>query len=464
MAAFRPALLIALLAGSIFFAWRAMDQTYVSIPLSASPSEKLALSIQTRLGDNANAHWQELIGDALAPTRQGLPDLQRAESVARSLTQYINSEDLALMIATSNGARELSLEAGLRAVPSWERALFVSDHVDARIVEGREQGLEPGELVFADQRLRERLAYARGLYSPTLNAAEAWFSDPNGRALALAGVPGFANAPASSIIYDDTRDLIIRSCAFVETLGRRVGPCRVAFIPKPAGDGLGAGLALTTLSVDGPRALAARLVKAALVQGELDRAFWSPLILGSDAELGAEASLAATMVLMRDAANVYSQPARYTEMAITAAREFEQSAQIDIAARDRALSQLGVIAQQQGALASARLIGLVHSHVDLDRLAVLSRENPGRLLGLWSALGEDLIEDSHIEGDLRIDFADWSQTARRDAALALVLFLSAIALISLVLIAGFTRRHTGALGGFERFDRGVTLLILGRES
>lgn len=460
----RPLILVGLLAGCVFFSWRAIDRSFVEIPAQAGPSETVNLAIQARLGGRGYDAWQDSIHQALVPSARNLPDPDLAASLARSLIAFAGAESLAKSILLEPGMRPGVVEADWRAIPSWQRDLQIQSSLDARFDEARALGLDPVELIFAEPFLRGRLAQSEALYGATLGATESWFTDPQGRSLTLSAVPGLAGGPDGGVLYDDVRDVVVQFCALVEASGQRMGPCRIGFLPKPRGDLIHAAAGLAMGVVPGSSKTGARIVKAASRVGTINSSYWSDILLGEDHNLGREAAMASAMVMLGDAGNVFAQADRYGDLLVSVGAEHSRSANIDIDRRDWALGAVSDIAREQGAVSTVRLLAVIGSDEDLETLSVLSRDNPAQLLGLYHVLGSDLVTIARQDSFVRVPLSDWPYEAKRDGALAVFLLTLAIALIGLVLSAGYRHRKTGAFSLYERVDRNMTLLILGRNS
>ncbi|MEQ8434503.1 MAG: hypothetical protein RIA71_09695 [Oceanicaulis sp.] len=459
-AAWRPAIFLILLAGALVFGARAASNLDLEPP-QPPEHERLAEAVQASVGDG-RAWWAGALGAALDPAIGGAPDLVLAEALAPSLPSLVAPDRLARRVIIEGGRSERHVEAVLRAVPSWRREqrleAALSEHMDA----GVRNGMSPPELVFAPEPVALRLERARALYGPAVDAVETWFSEPGGRALVLRGAPGLEHAPPGAALYGDVRDLLIQACALAEQAGRRIGQCRVVFLPKPDANLLVAGLSVSATGVDGQALVGARVLKAAAAAGLANENFIGPLVLGADPQLAREAILASTMPLISEAGERYTRPVYSAQDASGAAAAFARTTRIDEAQRDRVFAHVGAIRRDAGALAAVRMAGIIQSEADAARLAGVAERYGRQTLALHHALGPgvlDLARPAQFAQRREVSEAAW-----RNGGLAAAFLLLAIGLVVWVGLAGFYRMRGAAPGLVERVDGQVSRLILGRNS
>lgn len=451
-AAWRPVVFAALLAGAAVFTWRAgLEAQPVPAPADLSQHAR------ERLGD-PQAWWTQTLLAALNAEPGRAPDLQLAESLAPLLPELAGREHLARAVLLETRASARSLEAELRANPAWRRDRILEGALQQRF--DSSEGAVVG-LVFAPRETSVRLERARALYGPALASVEAWFADPSGRALALDQIPGLDDVPPRAVLYGDVRDTLVQGCALAEAAGRRIGPCRVGFLPKPPADPLLAGLALAVAETDGQARIGARVVKAAAAAGILDRGFATGLVLGDDETLAREAALAASMPLLAEAGERYTRPVYSSAEARSAGQEFARTLGVDTAARDRVFSRFAMIRRESGALAAVRTAGLVRSEADAQRLADLARTHGPALLGVNAALGPQMLTIDTVPAAAQTRLSE--RAVRRLSAAAALAGL-AFGMLGWVLLAGWRRARGGGPGLVERADCAVTRLILGRNS
>jgi len=457
-AIWRPAILLLLLAAALGFAVKAAAELDVAPP-ARPEEERLAEAVQTSVGDG-RGWWVEALGIALDPASGRAPDLVLAESLAPSLPRLLTPDSLARLVLVEAGRSGRHVEATLRAEPAWLRDQRLDTALRARLETAEGRGASPPELVFAPAPVSRRLGRARALYGPAADAVESWFSESGGRALVLSGAPGLEDAPAGAALYGDVRDLLVQACALAEQAGRRIGQCRVAFLPKPAANLLVAGIALTTTGVEGQARVGARVLKAAASAGLADDAYIGSLVLGTDTALAREAILASAMPLIAEAGERYTRPVYSHDDAATAATDYARATGIDEAQRNRVLAHLGAIRRDAGALQAVRMAGVIRSEADAARLAALAQQYGHQTLALHQALGAGILDLAAApQGSLHIDI---SETAWRYGGIAAGFLLLAIGLVFWVLLAGFYRTRGGAPGFVERMDGRMTRLILGR--
>ena len=464
VAGLRPTLFLLLLGSALWFSnqvLRGLPQVAVA-PLTLQEQVDQALFDATPAGADRHAFWVSEIEASLSAPAGGVPDIERARVFAGSYVSIRGREALALELLSS-GRRAGRVEAQLRALPAWERVQRIDAVLAEPLEQGEAFGYRPPELVFAPPSLRSRLARAEALFGPALRDAEAWFIDPRGRALSLQAAPGLSSA--QDHLYGDVRGALVHGCALAGVPGRRFGQCRVGFLPKPQEDPILAGLALAVAGAEPERRVGARIAKAAWAAGRLDRRLATRLALGPDPELGREAVLASLMPILSEAGTAWTQPARYEDVLRHAALEAQDSARIDVDARDRFFDALAAMRRQIGALSSVRIADGVRSIEHAESLALLVETAGPRIVALHAlsgAQGVAAIERGAEGPALDWNFMDWPWARQRDFGLAVASVLAAVLLLGLTLNSGFRRRRGGAPGVFERFDATMSRLILGR--
>jgi len=459
-AAWRPAIFLVLLGGALFFALKAA----VDLDLEPPPrpeQERVAEAVEASVGD-VRAWWAGALGAALNPAAGRAPDLVLAEALAPSLPSLVARNRLARLVLIEGGRSERHIEAVLRAEPAWLRDQRLEAALREQLEAGVRNGASPPELVFAPEPVSRRLQRARALYGPAVEAVETWFSEPGGRAFVLRAAPGLEGAPPGAALYGDVRDLLIQACALAEQAGRRIGQCRVVFLPKPDADLLVAGLAVAAAGVDGQARVGARVLKAAAAAGLANEGFMGSLVLGADTRLAREAILASAMPLMTEAGERYTRPVYSAEDARDAAAAFARATGIDEQKRDRVFSHLGAVRRDAGALAAVRMAGIIKSEADAARLAGVAERYGRQTLALHQALGPGVLDlAGSAQASQRREVSD---AAWRNGGLAAGFLLLAISLVVWVGLTGFYRMRGAAPGLVERVDGHVTRLILGRNS
>jgi len=459
-ALWRPLIFVALLAASLAFSLRAAAEMDLRPPPPTQEAQ-LADAVAVVVGD-PQAWWASALESALSPATGSGPDLVLAAALAPALPDLAGRDQLARRVLMEQGASARRVDAMLRAEPRWRRDRRLAAALDTRLAYGRDTGLSPPELVFAPRSTAHRLARASRLYGPSIEVAERWFSDPGGRALVLRGVPGLESAPEGAALHGDVRDLLIQACALAERAGRRVGQCRVAFLPKPDADLLVAGFALVAAGADGQALTAARILKAAAAAELMDPAFAGALVLGSDPDLAREAILSSAMPLISVAGERYTRPVYSGEDARIAADAFVRVTGVDLERRDRVFAHVAAIRRDAGALAAVRMAGLIRSEADAERLARIADQYGPKTLAIHHALGDAML--ALAETTAPQPRRALSRQAKRAAGLAAAFVLLAIGLVVWVGVAGVRRNRGGAPGLVERVDTKVTRLILGRNS
>ena len=461
VAAVRPALFLALILAAGWFglsAARQIPQLTDAEPAS-QPRLEQAFSSAGRSRSDRRAIWLEGVDLALQGGMRRAPDLPLAESYLQAALSIEGREALAMALM-ADGRRTQAVEAELRAVVAMERQA----RLDAALADleqaGLDAGLEPPSLILAPADLRGRLDRARTLYGPALGEAAAWFVEPRGRALALQSLPGLPDA--SPVLYGDVRDVLVQGCALALASGRRIGQCRVGFLPKPDADPVLAGLSLAVFNASDAERSAARIAKAAYAAGRLDRELATQLALGGDEDLGREALLAAIMPVLTEAGSAWTQPVRFTGALEAAASDAVRASRIEPDVRARVFAALGEVRREAGALAALRLADALRRPEDAERLGLLAERSGPQLLALHAldrAVLADLVAGSRPRA---LVFERLPQSAQRDGALAAGLLLLALMMLAATVIMGFRRVRGGAPGGMERLDGVVTRLILGK--
>jgi len=464
VAGFRPALFLSLCAAALWFS----AQAFQELPRPAPPAPSLEAQVSAALHDavpagrDRHAFWVAAIESSLNSPARGVPDIAGAHAFAGSYVAIRGRDALALELL-AEGRRTERVEAALRALPAWERAHRMEAVLAEALQRGRAAGFEPPELAFAPPLLRARLERAQTLFGPALADAETWFIDPGSRALSLQAASGLGST--GDRLYSDIRGAVVQGCALAGIPGRRIGQCRVGFLPKPPPDAVLAGLNLAVAGADSEREVGARIAKAAWAADRLDPGLAARLALGPDPVLGQEAVLAAIMPALIEAGTAWTQPARYGAMVREAAIEAETSARIDVAARDRVFDALTAIRREVGALSAVHLADAIRSPEDAERLAHLVQASGGRVVALHALTGPELLVaiDAPFQGEsLNWSILDWPRGPQRDLGLAVTACLMAILVLALTLHSGFRRRRGGAPGAFERLDAAMSRLILGR--
>lgn len=459
-AAWRPAIFLLLLGGALVFALKAAADLDLEPP-PRPEQEQVAEAVEASVGD-VRAWWAGALGAALNPASGRAPDLVLAESLAPSLPTLVARNRLARLVLIESGRSERHVEAVLRAEPAWLRDQRLEAVLREQLDAGVRNAASPPELVFAPVSVSRRLQRARALYGPAVDAVETWFSEPGGRALVLRGAPGLEGAPPGAALYGDVRDLLIQACALAEQAGRRIGQCRVAFLPKPDADLLVAGLSVAATGVEGQALIGARVLKAAAAAGLANERFLGSLVLGADPRLAREAILASAMPLITEAGERYTRPVYSTEDAREAAATFARTTRIDEAQRDRVFAHVGAIRRDAGALAAVRMAGIIESEADAARLAHVAERYGRQTLALHQSLGPgvlDLARSAQTSQRRKVSDVAW-----RNGGFAAGFLLLAIGLVVWVGLTGFCRVRGAAPGLVERVDSRVSRLILGRNS
>ena len=462
MAALRPVVFLALLAGAVGFAVSALRQAPVTLEPAGSPSEQIEQAFLAAAPQRADrrAIWLDALDAALQPRRRAAPDLPLARSYAASAILIEGREALA-MRRLQAARRASAVEAQLRARPALERAALLESALGELEAAGREAGVEPPALILAPAALQARLERAERLYGPALDDAARWFSDPAGRALTLTSLPGAA--PDAPVLYGDVRDVLVHGCALAGAMGRSIGQCRVGFLPKPDADPILAGLSLAVLGAgEGDRA-GARLVKAAYAAGHMQPDLAERLAFGEEGALGREALLAAVMPVLGEAGEAWTQPARFEDALGRAAGEAAAAAGIDLDARTEAFRAAAAIARESGALAALRLTEALGRAEAAGRLALLAETAGPQLLALQDLDARRLA--AAVETGAAAPPSgtrDWPRRALVHAGAAAALALAAAGLLVMSVLGGYLRRRGRGPGALERLDGAVSRLILGK--
>ena len=464
VAGLRPAMVLLLLCAAAVFAWQAFSELPRPDLSALSPSEQVSAALHDAVpgGIGRHAFWTTRIETCLETPPRSLPDIGCARAFASSYVAIRGREALALELL-AEGRRPERVEAQLRALPAWDRERRIGAALAQASTQGAAKNLQPPGLVFAPEDLIARLNRAEALFGPALEEAEAWFADPDGRALSLRSAAGLSTGRER--LYGDVRGAVVHGCALAGMPGRRVGQCRVGFLPKPQADPVMAGLALAAAGADPERQVGARIAKAAWAAGRLDPELAALLALGPDPDLGREAVLAALMPVLAEAGTAWSEPTRYRERVRRAAIEAQNAAGIDIAARDRVFDALTGMRRDVGALSTVRMADAIDMPEAAERLAQFVEAVGPQMAALHSLTGSkllDAIAQGEPETALDGSVLDWPRHVQRDIALASGALLAAIIVLKLTLYSGFRRRRGGAPGVFERVDAVMSRLILGR--
>jgi hypothetical protein len=464
MAALRPVLFLSLAGGSVWFALEAARQLPGTTQGVMNLTERLDAAIHDAVDPDTYRHqaWLTQMQIALQTPRGQIPDIEKAQAIAAGYIPLKGEEVLALELL-SEGRSVDQLEARLRAQPAWVRERVINQAIAARLQDGRLQGFDPHELIFAPRSLTTRLARAQALFGSTLAEAELWFVEPDGRALSLDTLPGLT--PRTARIYDDVRGLVVHGCAMAARAGTQIGQCRVGFLPKPGGDPVLAGLALAVTGADEEVRTGARLLKAAWAAGLLDEGLAGNIALGPDRDLGEAAVLTSAMLLLVDAGEVWSQPARFESLAVQASGEARRNANITRRDRDRIFAAFTALRRELGALGALRLAETVRSVEDAEQLVRLAQASPDRLLALHALTGSDLflaLDRGSSAPRHPPEFRDWPRKAQQFAGLAALVSVLALSLVFLTLFDGWKQRRGRGPSALEALDGAVTRLILGR--
>ena len=462
MTALRPAVLLALLAAALVLAISALRQAPAPVRPAGSPGERIEQAFLAAAPGRADrrAIWLDGLDRALEPRPRAAPDLPLAQSYAAAAILIEGREALAVQ-RLQDGRSPRAVEAQLRGLPALGRAQLLEAAIIELEADGRDAGLEPPALILAPSDLRVRLERAERLYGPALEDAALWFFDPGGRALALASLPGSeAEAP---ILYGDVRDVLVQGCALAGAMGRSIGQCRVGFLPKPEADPVLAGLSLAVLGAGERARPGARLVKAAYGAGHLSPSVAETLAFGADPALGREALLASIMPILAEAGEAWTQPVRYEEALLSAARESAAAARIDDGARLERVRAVAAVARDSAPLAALRLTAALGRADEAERLALLAEGAGPKLLALQDMSPDAIPALLEAEADdQRRGLAHWPQQALLQAGAALALVLAAISLVLMTLAGGYFRARGRGPGALERLDGAVSRLILGK--
>lgn len=461
IAGLRPAVFLALILGGLWFLAAAVR---VAPPPSAIPVEtqdQMAAAFEAVEPGHRQRRslWVDAASAALSSEGGNLPDAPLAQSLVRAAFMIEGGERVALEML-AEGRRPAALEADLRARPAQEREGRLHAALQDVVERGRAENLDPPHLILAPRALQTRLSAVRRLYGPALNDAEAWFAAPDGRALSLSRLPGFQ--AGSGALYGDARDVIVHGCAFAQAAGRRIGQCRVGFLPKPDADPILAGLALAVMGAQDQARAGARIVKAAYAAGLMDRAFAERLAFGADAELGREALLAAVMPVLAEAGLAWTQPVRYGARLRAAADEAAQAAHLDRSDRARVFTAVGAVRREAGALTAVRLTASLQTQADAEALARLARTDGPRLLALHHLSAGAFADLLSAQQSARTSWREQVGAAREELALSALLMISALFFLLSSLLAGYRRARGAGPGWLERLDGAVTRLILGK--
>lgn len=464
MALLRPVLFLTLLicGGALLIAalQRAPGPVAPQVSLDQSIQEAFA-NASPQLMDRRGL-WLDGLDGALQSRPRAAPDLPLAESYLEAAIAIEGREALALSLL-GEGRRRASVEADLRARSAARRASTLDEAIDALLNQGRDAGMQPATLILAPAHVRNRLARMRSLYGPALEEAGRWFVNPQGRALTISSLPG-AQA-RTAVLYGDARDVIVHGCAFAQSSGRRVGACRVGFLPKPEPDPILAGLSLAVLWADEQTRVGARIAKGAYAAGHLPAPLADRIAFGPDPELGRQALLASVMPILVEAGEAWTQPVRYQALLHEAAEEAAASARINATGRTALFEALGAVRRETGALAALRLSGGIGSSASAERLALLAERAGPQLLAL-SDLSPDDMETLLIQPEMAQPWrwSRWPQRAKLEAGAGTALILASLLILFTSLVAGILRVRSGRPGWLEQLDSGVTRLMLGKNS
>lgn len=462
VAVVRPVAFLALILAAGGFAWSAARQIPQISNAEPALQVRLARAFESVAPERSDRRsvWLEGVDLALQGGMRRTPDLPLAESYLQAAIDIQGREALAIALVGA-GRRDQAVEAQLRAVPALERQAQLDAALDELGQAGRDAGLDPPALILAPDDLRSRLDRARTLYGPALGEAAGWFVEPRGRALALHTLPGLPDS--APVLYGDVRDVLVQGCALAQASGRRIGQCRVGFLPKPEADPVLAGLSLAVFAASDAERSAARLAKAAYAAGFLDQDFAVDLALGPDPALGREALLAAVMPVLTQAGSAWTQPVRFVADLEDAAAEAASSARIEPEVRAQVFAGLAAVRRETGALAAVRLTDVLRGVADTEQLALLAEQAGPRLLSLH-------VLDRPALADL-LETGSWTERGldalpgpvRQKAVLAVGLLALAVLVLLGSLVAGFRRARGGPPGWMERADGAVSRLILGKK-
>lgn len=463
----RPALFLALIAGALYFAWRGAvvyeAQTGWS-PQSATLEQRIEIAFARTVPDGQTPEraWNAALRASLDPAVLPQPDLYLARSLAGALGSIAGRERLALSILGED--RDLAqIEADLRARPGWQRRRRLERVLDARLDAARAQGLEPAELVFAHEIVRQRFVRAERLYARTLSGVEAWFIDPQGRSLRLDALPGWAGRTGPAEVQSDGPALIAQACAFARDLRREPRACDTGFIVKPAADPVRLTLAALAVGLKGgavegePGAVSgARLLLAAASAGILQPGMTAAIAGPSGADRPAGQLMEELMELLVIAGDVYVQPARHeVALGAAAARGLSGGRTDELAGLAAEVAQLR---RHVGTGPALRLLEYVRSPDDLTALNAIAAIARADTLALFHLHGEEagqlfaLTQDApdRAPGSAR----SWSVCA---GLIGLALFLLVSARLGAMVEAS-----RGTPSGLRRLALRMESLILGK--
>lgn len=448
----RPALFLLLVAGGVFFVWRAAGQSEFAPGSGPEIHQTYASSLQ---GRDVRAVWELEVARALDPLSQGRPDLDLSRSLLAALPILAGEERLALDILSETRPRAL-VEADLRARPAWQRQRRMARAYDAHLARAGAAGLDPPELIFAGEPVQLRYRRAAALYDRTHAAAGRWFLDPQERTLRLDALAGFGDEGDPVLLHGDVSALVGEGCAAARANRLALAGCSAPVLAGATADPVALTLAaLVQASSQDIEREGARLLLAAQLSGRLQPGL-ADIIRGSRGE--GEQVLTALVDWLHEAESIAAQPARHAGPAADAAREaFSRQRLASLSALARQTGRLG---REAGSLAALRLLEHAGTPVELERLAGIAEDSGSATLALFSLSGTGADQWLSEAAPVRRP----SPLANGPALIAMVCFALAL-LLALSAPAGrLLDRVRGRPGGLRRIDDWARGLILGRKA
>lgn len=461
----RPLAFMALLCASALFGWHGANQYYLETgwtPQTATLEGRIEKAFQVALPESGGVPvWQEELDVALDPVQVGRPDVLLARSLARSLDRIAGNTELGLYVMSKRQPIS-DLEPSLRARPAWRQQQILDQAISSRLLDADIRQLDPAGMIFADATIRERFTRASRLFNRSIEGAEGWFIDPEGRTLGLHTLPGWQNRLDHMVwLGRDIDTLVNQSCGLIFLgLGEHINGCfdeSVAPVSEPdlvlwQWTLLAYGLDSGQMDAPDGAGAGARLLAALRVAGLMKPG----LELPPDRDV-IDRALVTGAPLLESAGAALNQPNRFTAQGAELANQsFEgrHSQEIIALASDAAALRRNV-----GAINALKLLSVAQTQSDVRRLVEISDQIGDQtvaLLHLHRANPTAVFEMTHPYPPVRGEALRFFYLCA--GFLALAFFMLLISFSWAWWEAGKIRKSF-----VKRIARGAESLILGRK-
>jgi len=397
---FQPLWILASLALSGWFAAQIVIQsggvsTLTDPELSLDQRIELAIAAEISPDIDGRTFWYARMNEALDGDYRHRPDIELFRTWAAMGPDLIGRNNLSLEIIASQQNRQPS-QTDMLAQPVWEREAALDEAYQGQVEEGILLDLNPAQLIFAPESIRDRQAASMFAWSIAHSRADEFFLGQTRGQLELTSLPGFVRRGQSQTrLYGGVRHLVIQACAFQASQAESPEDCQSSIIPLHTYDAMQYRLSaleagMVSLPVpassvqDGAEVLimaraAGRLQPdmASEVEAWLEQVLPESLIMGEIAQSGQRMDLA------------YAAPQRAAQLLVGRINPVQNDSVDDLA---NFLENVSYLRRMTSPTRAVRLLEGVKSSEQMEQMLQLLPLLEERLPGLQLILGDKIYE------------------------------------------------------------------------